>query len=408
MTETHLAGDETAGLGAADLGWLRDLATELRQNAEIIAPELTGLSHAIHEFPELRFTEHQAARRLREFLAAQGFDVTQGVAGMPTAFLAERAFSAGGPVIGVFCEYDALPEIGHGCGHNIIAAAGAGAGILAAGWLAARGALAGKIVVIGSPAEEGGGGKIKLMDAGVLAGIDAAVMVHPGAVDAVERGSSGRLSLEANFTGRAAHAAGAPWRGRNALDGATLMLVALGLLRQQLREDSRVHAIVDEGGDAVNVIPERARLKVFVRSPDLDYLRQRLESAVHDCAAGAALATGTTAEVREIAPAYEPVRSNPVLGALAEQAFAALGRPAARQAPGAGSTDMGNVSRRIPAIHSYVGIGAGLVGHTREFAAAAGSPAGDRAAIDAAALLGTLAAGLITHPELVAEAKHAS
>jgi amidohydrolase len=324
---------------------------------------------------------------------------------MDTAFLATRVFGEDGPTVGVFCEYDALPGIGHACGHNIVAAAGAGAAVSAARLLESRGVTSGRIVVIGSPGEEGGGGKARLIDAGALAGVDAAVMIHPAGFDIIERPLLGRLSLEVTFTGRAAHAAGSPYEGLNALDAATLMLVSIGLLRQQLRPESRVHAIVVEGGEAVNVIPERSRLKVFVRSPDPEYLRGRLQTAVQDCAGGAAMATGTTVEVTEIAPAYEPLNGNGLLADLARRAFVAVGRePAADPVPG-GSSDMGNVSQILPAIHPYICVRPGLSMHTRDFADAADSPDADRAVTDAATILGSVLAALLVRPHLVEDAR---
>jgi amidohydrolase len=388
-----------------DRSWIRELAAEAATQAADVGPDLVALSHVIHALPELRFEEHHAAAALQAFLGSRGFSVTAGVAGMATAFLATRVLGEDGPTIAVFCEYDALPAIGHACGHNIIAAAGAGAAVSAARVLQSRGVASGRIVVIGSPGEEGGGGKARLIDAGALAGVDAAVMVHPAGFDMVERPLLGRVSLEATFAGRAAHAAGSPYEGLNALDAATLMLVSIGLLRQQLRPSARVHAIVAEGGEAVNVIPERSRLKVFIRSPDVEYLRGRLQTAVENCARGAAIATGTTVEVTEVAPAYEPLNSNAPLADLAREIFVAVGRePAGSPVPG-GSSDMGNVSQVLPAIHPYICIRPGLSMHTRDFAAAAASPDADRAVIDGATILGSVLAALLARPQLVEEAK---
>ncbi|WP_329140119.1 M20 family metallopeptidase [Streptomyces sp. NBC_01476] len=389
--------------------WIASLAGEARARVEPHRPALLALSHAIHAEPELRFAEHAAAARLTAVLGAGGFAVEPGIGGMPTAFRATRVFGQGGPTLAVFCEYDALPGLGHGCGHNIIAAAGAGGALATAALLAAHGA-AGRLVVLGSPGEEGGGGKVRLIEAGALDGVDAAVMTHPAGFDAVSRTNLGRLSLEAVFHGRASHAAAAPEGGRNALDAATLLLVAIGLLRQQVRPDSRIHARVAEGGQSINVIPERTRVELFVRSAEHDYLRGRLYEAVRDCVLGAALATGTTAELTEPAPAYDPVLPNPVLADLAAGTFAALGRPIS---PGtgwagpAGSTDMGNVSRRVPALHPYICAAPGTAIHTREFEQAAVEQGGDAAVLDGAALLATVLTALFTRPELVAAAGEA-
>jgi amidohydrolase len=387
--------------------WVTSLAAEARARVEPLRPALLALSHAIHAEPELRFAEHAAAGRLTAALDAGGFAVERGIGAMPTAFRATRVFGAGGPTLAVFCEYDALPGLGHGCGHNIIAAGGVGAALAAAEMLAERGA-AGRLLVLGSPGEEGGGGKVGLIGAGVLDGVDAAVMAHPAGFDAVSRTNLGRLSLEAVFHGRASHAAAAPEVGRNALDAVTVLLVAIGLLRQQVRDDSRIHARIAEGGQSINIIPERARAELFVRSPDHDYLRGRLYEAVRDCVRGAALATGTTAELTEPAPAYDPVLANPVLADLAARTFTALGRPIS---PGtgwsgpAGSTDMGNVSQLIPALHPYVCAAPQTALHTREFEHAAASEGGDSAVLDGAALLATMLTALFTGPELLDAAR---
>jgi amidohydrolase len=402
-------GIEPSVTGLADTSWLPGVTAGVRGHVRTAERDLLALSHAIHAEPELRFAEHAASARVAGFLAERDFAVTRDVAGMPTAFRAERTFGSGGPTIVVFCEYDALPGIGHACGHNIIAAAGAGAGLAAANWLAEHDGN-GRLVVLGSPGEEGGGGKVRLVEAGELDGVDAAVMVHPAGFDAVSRTNLGRVSLDATFTGRASHAAAAPEEGRNALDAATLLMVAIGLLRQQLRTDSRVHANIVEGGEAINVIPERSRVSLFIRSTDAGYLRGRLYEAVRDCVLGAALATGTTGELTEVAIAYQPVLTNPVLADLAERAFAEIGRPIdkenGRSGP-AGSTDMGNVSQVVPAIHPYIRVAPGLNIHTREFAAAAADGPGDRAVRDGATMLATVVAGLFTRPALVTEARAA-
>jgi amidohydrolase len=387
--------------------WLPELSADLTARVDTLAGDLVALSHDIHDRPELGFAEHHASARLVEALAAAGFTTTTGLADLPTAFRAERVFGTGGPTIAIFCEFDALPEIGHACGHNIIATAGLGAALAVAKRLDETGGN-GKLVVLGSPAEEGGGGKVIMADVGALSDVDVAVMVHPAGFDAVSRTNLGRVSLEATFTGRASHAAAAPERGLNALDAATLLLVAIGLLRQQLRTDSRLHANLVEGGDSINVIPERSRVKLFIRSPDVDYLRGRLYEGLRDCVRGAAIATGTTYEFDEVAPAYDPVRTNPVLADLATHAFAALGRPidpVAGRSGNAGSTDMGNVSQLVPAIHPYICVAPGLAIHTRDFAAAARAADGDRAVRDGASLLAITVAALFDQPELVARAR---
>jgi amidohydrolase len=377
-----------------------------------ISEELLAMSEDIHSHPELRFEEERAASELCQFLENSGFDVSREVAGMSTAFKGEfRVGSGSGPRVAIFAEFDALEGIGHACGHNIIATAGVGGAVIAARYLNSVGSANGTVVCLGSPGEEGGGGKVKMIDAGLLEDIDAAVMIHPAGDDEVVRPNLGRLALEVEFRGKASHAASAPEMGLNALDASTIFLVSIGLLRQQLRSDSRVHAIVLEGGDAVNVIPERTRLRVLVRSRDWDYLQGRLLRAVHECAEGAAMATGTKFLVTETAPAYLSMRSNSIIASVCYEAFRKVGRQpadplaAANSASSAGSTDMGNVSHVVPAIHPYIGIGPGIPGHTRDFEAAAGGESGKLAVLDGAVILGATAAELMLNSELLGKAK---
>lgn len=390
---------------------MEKIVLEARSRVGENKDELLAASHEIHGTPELRFEEYKASALLCEILSRHGFAVEQGLAGMPTAFRATFSVGSGGPSIAVFSEYDALAGVGHACGHNIIATAGVGAAIAAAEMLASMDEVNGTVVCLGSPGEEGGGGKVRLIDAGELAGLDAAVMIHPAGDDDVTRPNLGRLSLEVTFTGKASHAASAPEMGLNALDATTLFLVATGLLRQQLRADSRVHAIVLEGGEAVNVIPERSRLRVFVRSPDPAYLQERLLQSIYDIASGSALASGTSVEVVETAPAYQSMNSNSIIADVCFRAFLALGRrpldphATVSETSSAGSTDMGNVSRILPSVHAYVGIAPGVAGHTREFEKAAASSAGDAAVLDGAAILATALVELVTDPDLLASAK---
>lgn len=390
---------------------MNQIAEKVRQEVELVRDELISVSHEIHDHPEVRFEEQRASDLLSELLEKHGFSVEKGVAGMPTAFRADFRLGTGGPKLAVFSEYDALPGIGHACGHNIIASAGVGAAIVAAKVLGAMPDINATIVCFGSPGEEGGGGKVLLINAGELNGVDTAIMIHPAGEDAIYKPNLGRLSLEVEFSGRASHAASAPDQGLNALDASTLFLVAIGLLRQQLRSNSRVHAIVLEGGDAVNVIPERSRVRIFVRSPDPIYLEERLRNAVTDCANGAALATGCTAEIYETAPAYQPVNSNPVITELCYQAFLSFGRtPLSPQevvpaGETAGSTDMGNVSRVLPAIHPYIEIAPYVAGHTREFEKAAADEGGDEAVVDGASILAFVLISQAQDPMLVKKAK---
>lgn len=381
---------------------------ELRDIVDGIATHIVDTSRRIHAHPEVRFTERFAANLLTERLRTDGFDVEAGSAGLDTAFTATYGNSEApsAPTIAVFCEYDALEGIGHGCGHNVIAAAGLGAALATKRWLQAHPQHPGRLAVFGSPAEEGGGGKTYLLDAGYLADVQAALMVHPAGEDRVRMQALARVALEVSFTGRPAHAAGAPEEGINALDAANLTMTAIGLLRQQLRPDSRVHGIVTDGGQAANIVPEHAALRLFVRSPDDGYLTDRLLPAVENCARGAALATGASVEISRPIPAYTNMSTNEVIGNLCGEAFTALGREAADPTPGAvlGSTDMGNVSRVVPSAHPCLRLRPGLAMHTREATAAAGGDEGDRAALDGALLLAHCLTRLYAEPELLAAA----
>lgn len=376
-----------------------------------VESELIDISHAIHAHPQIRFEETFASQRLAEALEAHGFSVERGVADLPTAFIArcDRADAAeGGPTIAIFCEYDALEGIGHGCGHNVIASAGLGAALSVKRWLDDNPSVPGRLFVLGSPGEEGGGGKVYLIDAGYLEGVDAAMMIHPGGEDRAERRGLARVSLDITFQGRAAHAAAEPYAGVNALDAANLGMVAIGLLRQQIRPDSRIHGIITEGGAAPNIIPERAAIRMYVRSSESEYLRERLLPAVENCMRGAALATGATVEINQPAPAYEDMVTNPVLRDLAERNMHVLGRPvpAASEGDGAmGSTDMGNVSRVVPSVHPHLQLVPDLTMHTHEAAAAAGSAEGDKAVVDGASMLAMTAIELYARPDMMDEVR---
>lgn len=377
------------------------LVAELRE-------EILEASHRIHERPEIRFTEHHASKILSDSLRGHGFEVRQQIADLDTAFTAEFVNRADGhvPTVAIFLEYDALEGLGHGCGHNTIAAAGLGAAIAVKRWLAAHPEIPGRVLAVGSPAEEGGGGKAHLIESGVLSGVDAAMMIHPFGENIVRWPTLAREATDFAFTGTPAHAAAAPHEGNNALDAATLALNAIGLLRQQIRSDSRIHSIITDGGQAPNIIPERASIKTFVRSPDTSYLEQRLVPAVHNCARGAALATGTEVEIVESIPPYAAMRTDEVLAELISSTLHKLGRELnnERTEDGTGSTDMGNVSQVVPSAHPCLQLVPGIALHTHETAEAAASEAGDQVALDGAVLLATTTIELFVQPALLAEA----
>ena len=380
---------------------------ELRPLLDSRLTTLIDVAADLHAHPEIRFTETHAAARLTAELELGGFAVQRGYAGLETAFVGRWSTPTAdddSPTVAVFCEYDALEEIGHACGHNVIAASGLGAGLLVKAALEASPAPA-HLVVIGSPGEEGAAGKVPMIEAGVLDGVDLAMMVHPSGVDAVRGSSLSRVALDVDFHGFAAHAAAAPERGRNALDAATLSLTAIGMLRQQLTDDVRIHAIITNGGQAPNIIPERASLRVFVRANEREHLLDDVVPRVQACFQGAAIATGTTVEVAENTPAYFSLRSNPTLVEIAEAAYGALGRELEPDPTIVGSTDMGNVSHVVPSIHPMICLARDVAPHTREFAAAAGGPDAAKTIEDGALMLAATALTAFRDPQVVADAK---
>jgi amidohydrolase len=381
----------------------------LRQRLDALRDVLLDTSHRIHARPETRFEEFYASALLADLLADHGFEVQRPFADLETAFLG--AFDTGrpGPRVAVFCEYDALPEIGHGCGHNVIASAGLGAALLTKDLLAHDPSLGGSLLVVGSPAEEGGGGKVPIIDSGVLDDVDAAMMLHPAGENLPAMTTLSRAGLKITFTGRAAHAAVSPERGINALDAAVLMLTAIGLLRQQLTPDVRIHAIITEGGAAQNIIPERTVLQASVRAADPRVLLADVLPRFENCARGAALATGAEVRIEPTAPVYLSIQPNPVLADIVAHSFRRVGRDTAppRTEVFPGSTDMGNVSQVVPSIHPNIEIVPGLTMHSRQATELVGGQHGDDAVVDGALMLGMTASTLFRHREMVDRVKAA-
>jgi amidohydrolase len=353
------------------------------------APILLDVSHSIWDHPELCFEEHHAHDLLVEVLAAAGLAPTPHAHGLDTAFVAEAGTE--GPLVAVLCEYDALPEIGHACGHNVIAAAGLGAGLALA---ALADELGGRVRILGTPAEEGGGGKEFLIRAGAFEGVDAALMVHPADRDLPTMRAIAIQELNVSYEGRASHAAAAPQRGRNALDAAVLGYVNVAALRQHIGPGERVHGIFTEAGDKPNIVPHRAAAQWYVRSDTLDSLDE-LKDRVLACLDAGAQASGCSIEHRWRDPAYADMVDDPWLLERWCAHSASLGRtPEDPEADGAvvGSTDMGNVSHLVPSIHPMIAVAPrGVSIHTPEFAGHARGPAGDRAVLDGATALAATA-----------------
>jgi amidohydrolase len=367
------------------------------------ADALVAASRRIHGDPELAFAEGHAHDLLADLLDGAGLAVDRGAHGVATAFAARAGTS--GPTIAVLCEYDALPGIGHACGHNVIGAAGVGAGIAAA---ALADEVGGRVLVLGTPAEEGGGGKVALAQAGAFDGVDAALMVHPAGLDLARITAIAIQQLRVTYHGKAAHAAAAPHAGRNALDAAVLGYQNVAALRQHIRPDERIHGIFTEAGEAPNVVPARAATFWYVRSPTvagLAALKPRVLAALE---AGAA-ATGCTVEHEWHDPAYADMVDNEAMIERYRRNLARSGRtliePDSLEAV-IGSTDMGNISHLVPASHPMIAVSPPNVPiHTADFARFAGSEAGDRAVIDGARALAATVLDLWAEPGALDEVR---
>lgn len=386
-----------------------DLKQAVAAEIDALAPRLIAMSDDIHAHPEIRFEERYAAKLLSDALEAGGLAVDRGTAGMETAFRGKFTAGHGGATVAILGEYDALPGLGHACGHNIMGTAAVGAGLALAkvmGSSAAKEAgLNGTLLVLGTPAEEGGGGKVLMLRAGVFEGVDAALIVHPGNANRAHAESIASYGVYVRFRGKPAHAAASPHEGVNALDALIMTFNAVGLMRQQLKPDVRIHGIVTKGGDAANIIPEFVEGQFIVRSMDKAY-HQEVIAKFKDCARGAALQTGATVEFVDMGVIYDPLKSNTVLERLyrANQTAVGLAEPAEPR-KGMGSTDMGNVSQELPAIHPSIAIGPEtLVGHTQQMAAASCSEMGHQAVINAAKIMAMTAIDIYLNPQLVEEA----
>jgi amidohydrolase len=372
------------------------------QAVDRLADELEALSRQIHDHPELAYQEVKAAGWLADFLARQGFKVERGVAGVETAFRGTIENGAG-PTIAILCEYDALPQIGHACGHNVIATAGAGAGAALA---AVRDKLpAGRVQVIGTPAEEGGGGKVKLIQGGVFRDVDAAMMIHGFDRWILHQDLLGIVRVGFEFRGKAAHASADPWEGVNALDAVIQTFNNVSMLRQQIRPDARIHGIVTHGGAAPNIIPEMAACTFYVRAAKLDYMWE-LHKRVLACAEGAAKATGCTVTVIDKEAPYEPLKRNDTLLGLFKANMTSVGAQESPAPDRLGSSDIGNVSQVIPAIQPMVQIApSGTPIHSRAFEAAAVSPLARQGMCQAAKTMAMTTLDLLADPGLLKRAR---
>ncbi|MBI2860678.1 MAG: M20 family metallopeptidase [Chloroflexi bacterium] len=360
--------------------------------------ELTELSLRIHANPETAFYEYKAAAWLADYLEDNGLAVERAVCGMPTAFKAR--YGEGLPVIAILAEYDALPKLGHACGHNLIAAMAVAAGLASK---RAVDGFGGSVLVVGTPGEELFGGKALMVQRGCFDGVDVAMMVHPGVANATVVQSLACQTLDVEFFGRAAHAAARPEEGINALDAMLLSFNAINSLRQHIRERCRIHGIITDGGEAANIVPAHTAGNFVVRAENDSYLDE-LKERVISCFAGAATATGARLEYRWAEVRYSSLVNNQTLAQLFERNMELLGREMlpAGSAVGFGSTDMGNVSQLVPGIHPMVAIvPPGVLIHSPEFAQAATSETAIQGMLDGAKAMAMTVADLLASPAML-------
>ena len=379
------------------------LASEAASAIDRARDRLVELSSEIHRNPELAFQERKASALLASFLGERGFAVTMPYAGIPTSFRADAR--SAGPTVAILCEYDALPDIGHACGHNLMAMMGVAAGL---GVRAASDRLDGNVAVIGTPAEEGEGGKIALLDAGGFEDVDAAMIVHAGSRTLAYRRSLASVRVDVEFRGKAVHAASQPDQGINALDGLILTFVGVNALRQQLRPDARVMGVITNGGSAANIIPEYAAGKFSLRALDRGY-RDELIERFSQVARGASSATGAAVNVSvRRNSAYDNMVPNRVMADRYAEHLRGLGVEVAHESPDErmGSTDMGNVMQALPGIHPYIKIAPeGTPGHSLAFRDAAVTAEAHEAALKAAKAMAFLTIELLRDRSLLRSVK---
>lgn len=365
---------------------------------------LTDISRQIHQRPELRYQEHFASKLLADTLRGQGLQVEFPFGGLETAFCASMG-NGDGPTVAILAEYDALPEIGHACGHNLIAASALGAGLALA---AVKDQLPGKILIMGTPAEEGGGGKIQLIEAGAFQGVDAAMMFHPFDRTVLGLDALARHTLFIDFKGKPSHAAAAPWDGNSALSGVIQSFNLIDNLRMHLRDGVRIHGIITNGGQADNIIPETAAATFSLRAPDAAYLDEVVVPRVQACVQAAALATGTTVDIR-LERGYKNVLNNWTMARTFGKHLDNTGVSYLENDPtsGIGSTDMGDVSQVVPSIHPYLAIcqKGETICHQHQFQQYAGSEQGFSMMRTAARCLALTALDLLTDSALLSAVK---
>lgn len=378
------------------------LKASIVKEVESRRPQLTELALKIHSHPELAFKEFKAAGWLTDYLAGNGFTVEKGICDLPTAFRA--TYGRDKPVIAFLAEYDALPGLGHGCGHNIIGTSAVGAGV--ATRLAAD-RYGGTVQVIGTPAEEIYGGKIMMAKRGAFDGVDVAMLVHPSRRNAAATRLLACQNLNVEFFGQASHAAARPEEGINALEAMILSFNAINSLRQHIKSSARIHGIITDGGKLANIVPDHSASSFIVRAEDDAYLDE-LKGRVMSCFVGAALATGARLETKWDELRYAPLRNNMTLARLFRKNLASRGRKVVLDDPGVsfGSSDMGNVSQIVPAIHPSIAIThVDVLLHSPQFAMVAASESGVCAMLESAEAMAMTAAEALANPALMKRIK---
>jgi len=381
---------------------IAELKASVIAEIEARRQQLRDLSLKIHSTPELGFQEVKAAAWLSQYLEKNGFSIERGICELPTAF--RGSYGQGKPAIALLAEYDALPQLGHACGHNLIAGGAIGAAVAAK---LAIDRFGGSILVIGTPAEELYGGKAIMAQRGAFDNLDLAMMVHPGSHNAATTQALACIGLEVEFWGKAAHAASRPEAGINALEAMLQSFAAINSLRQHIKDKARIHGIITSGGEAANIVPAHSAGTFIVRAEDDAYLDE-LKEKVLNCFVGAATATGARLEYRWGEVRYAPLRNNLTLARLFRRNMQSLGRkmPLSNPDRAFGSTDMGNVSQIVPGIHPDVAIAPKeVVTHSPEFALAAASEAGIQGMLDAAKAMAMTVVDLVADPEIVIRVK---
>jgi len=378
---------------------LKQWKEQIFQKIDYLAPEIIAHSDDLADHPELSGVEYESSKKIVKILRKYGFEVEMPFADIPTAFKGNLR-GQGKHKIAFLIEYDALPEIGHACGHCVSGSISLLAGL---GFSTVKEAVAGELDLIGTPAEETNGAKVDMVEKGIFDDYDLAIMIHMADRNWIKAQFLAMDALEFTFSGKTSHASSAPWQGKNALNGVQLMFHAIDMLRQHVLPEVRMHGIISQGGEAPNIVPEKAAARFYIRALKRSYLNQVVEK-VKDCAKGAALATQTTVEVRNFESSFDELIPNPAGESLLTHLYQEMSLKIDKEPAGFGSSDIGNVSQRCPALHPKLAITKPGVGtHTREFAAAVKGEKAHQAIIDGAKIL-ALTALRVFHEETTRKA----